>query len=234
VLRAAITPRTKLLLLNSPHNPTGKVFSRAELQCIADLACEHDLVVVTDEVYEHLVFEGAHVPIATLDGMRERTVTISSGGKTFSFTGWKVGWLCARPELTTAVKTAKQFLTYVSSGPFQYAIAEGLALPDEYFTRIAADLRDKRDRLCAGLEAAGFAVYQPHGTYFVTADIRPFGASDGLAFCRSLPERCGVVAVPNVVFYDDVDAGRSLVRFACCKRAEVLDEACTRLKALKP
>jgi N-succinyldiaminopimelate aminotransferase len=233
-LRAAITPRTKLVLLNSPHNPTGKVFSREELQCIADLAREHDLVVVTDEVYEHLVFEGVHIPIATLDGMRERTVTISSGGKTFSFTGWKVGWLCARPELTTAVKTAKQFLTYVSSGPFQYAIAEGLALPDEYFTRTAADLREKRDRLCAGLDAAGFDVYQPHGTYFVTADIRPFGESDGLTFCRTLPERCGVVAVPNVVFYDNVEAGCSLVRFACCKRAEVLDEACTRLKALKP
>ena len=233
-LRAAITPRTKLLLVNSPHNPTGKVFSGQELQCIADLACEHDLVVVTDEVYEHLVFEGAHIPIVTLDGMRERTVTISSGGKTFSFTGWKVGWLCARPELTTAVKTTKQFLTYVSSGPFQYAIAEGLALPDEYFIGIAADLRDKRDRLCGGLAAAGFDVYQPHGTYFVTADIRPFGESDGLAFCRSLPARCGVVAVPNVVFYDDADAGRALVRFACCKRTEVLDEACTRLKALKP
>jgi N-succinyldiaminopimelate aminotransferase len=233
-VRAAITPRTKLLLLNSPHNPAGKVFSVEELQQIAALAIEHDLLVVTDEVYEHLVFEGAHVPIATLPGMRDRTVTISSGGKTFSFTGWKVGWVCATPELTTAVKTAKQFLTYVSSGPFQYAIATGLGQPDAAFHELASDLRAKRDRLCAGLHDAGFEVFRPQGTYFVTADIRALGESDGLAFCRALPERCGVVAVPSVVFYDDVEAGRPLVRFACCKRVEVLDEACTRLKALKP
>jgi N-succinyldiaminopimelate aminotransferase len=232
-LRRAITPRSKLILLNSPHNPTGKVFSLGELQLIAALAQEHDLLVVTDEVYEHLVFEGVHVPIATLPGMRDRTLTISSGGKTFSFTGWKVGWLCATPELVTAVMTAKQFLTYVSGGPFQRAIAVGLQLPDEYFTVLAADLRDKRDRLCAGLEDAGFEVFRPQGTYFVTADIRPFGVRDGLAFCRALPERCGVVAVPNVVFYDDVEAGAPLVRFACCKRPDVLDEACTRLKALR-
>ena len=233
-LRAAITERTKLVLLNSPHNPTGKVFGRDELEMIAALARERDLLVVTDEVYEHLVFEGAHVPIATLPGMRERTVTISSGGKTFSFTGWKVGWVCAPPELVTAVKTAKQFLTYVSGGPFQHAIAVGLQLPDEYFTGLAADLRGKRDRLCAGLDDAGFTVYRPQGTYFVTADITPLGEHDGLAFCRSLPERCGVVAVPSVVFYDNVAAGTSLVRFACCKRLDVLDEACARLKRLHP
>jgi N-succinyldiaminopimelate aminotransferase len=232
-LRAAISPRTKLILFNSPHNPTGKVFTREEIETVAALAVEHDLLVVTDEVYEHLVFEGAHVPIATLPGMRDRTVTISSGGKTFSFTGWKIGWVCARAELLTAVKTAKQFLTYVSGGPFQYAIATGLQLPDEYFAQLAADMRDKRDRLCEGLSDAGFEVFRPQGTYFVTTDIRPFGGSDGLEFCRALPLRCGVVAVPSVVFYDDVDAGRSLVRFACCKRPEVLDEACTRLKALK-
>ena len=232
-LRAAITPRTKLLLLNSPHNPTGKVFRREELQLVAELAQEHDLLVVTDEVYEHLVYEGAHVPIATLPGIRDRTVTISSGGKTFSFTGWKVGWVCATPELVTAVNTAKQFLTYGSGGPFQHAIAVGLQLGDEYFTRFTADMRDKRDRLCVGLGDAGFDVFRPQGTYFVTADIRPFGERDGLAFCRALPERCGVVAVPNVVFYDDVEAGAPLVRFACCKRPDVLDEACTRLKALR-
>jgi N-succinyldiaminopimelate aminotransferase len=231
-LRAAITPNTKLILLNSPHNPTGKVFSRAELGLIAQLAQEHDLLVVTDEVYEHLVFEGEHVPIATLPGMRDRTVTISSGGKTFSFTGWKIGWVCARPELVTAVKTAKQFLTYVNGGPFQYAIAEGLQLGDDFYVSLASELRDKRDLLCAGLADAGFEVFRPQGTYFVTTDIRPFGESDGLEFCRALPHRCGVVAVPNMVFYDDVDAGRPLVRFACCKRPEVLDDACTRLKAL--
>jgi N-succinyldiaminopimelate aminotransferase len=232
-LRSAITSRTKLILLNSPHNPTGKVFSRDELTLIAELAIEHDLVVVTDEVYEHLVFDGEHVPMASLPGMRDRTVTISSGGKTFSFTGWKIGWVCARPELTVAVKTAKQFLTYVNGGPFQYAIATGLDLPDDYFRGIADDLRDKRDRLCDGLEDAGLEVFRPQGTYFVTTDITPLGEADGLAFCRSLPERCGVVAVPNVVFYDDVDAGRSLVRWACCKRPEVLDEAVTRLKGLR-
>jgi N-succinyldiaminopimelate aminotransferase len=233
-LRAAITPRTKAILCNSPHNPTGKVFTPAELQLIADLAIEHNLLVITDEVYEHLVFEGSHIPIATLPGMRDRTVTISSGGKTFAFTGWKVGWVCASAPLVTAVKTAKQFLTYVSSGPFQYAIAAGLHQPDEYFTTLAAELAEKRDRLCGGLADAGFTVFRPQGTYFVTADIRPLGATDGLEFCRALPHRCGVVAVPNVVFYDDVDAGRALVRFACCKRTEVIDEACTRLKALRP
>jgi N-succinyldiaminopimelate aminotransferase len=231
-LRAAITPRTKLLLLNSPHNPTGKVFTRAELTLVAELAQERDLLVVTDEVYEHLVYEGEHIPIATLPGMRDRTVSIGSGGKTFSFTGWKVGWVCATPALVVAVKTAKQFLTYVSSGPFQYAIALGLQLPDAYFTSFRDEMRDKRDRLCAGLADAGFDVLRPQGTYFATVDIRSFGETDGLAFCRSLPHRCGVVAVPSVVFYDDVEAGAPLVRFACCKRTEVLDEACTRLMGL--
>jgi N-succinyldiaminopimelate aminotransferase len=231
-LRAAITPRTKLILLNSPHNPTGKVFARAELEVVAQLAQEHDLLVVTDEVYEHLVYEGEHVPIATLPGMRDRTVTVGSGGKSFSFTGWKVGWVTAPAELVSAVKTAKQFLTYVSSGPFQYAIAVGLQLPDAYFSAFRAEMLDKRDRLCAGLSDAGFQVLKPQGTYFVTVDIRSFGEADGLAFCRSLPHRCGVVAVPSVVFYDDAAAGSPLVRFACCKRTEVLDEACTRLKSL--
>ena len=231
-LRAAITPRTKLILLNSPHNPTGKVFTRAELQLIADLAIEHDLLVVTDEVYEHLVFDGVHTPIATLPGMRDRTVTISSGGKTFSFTGWKVGWICATPELVDAVKTVKQFLTYVSAGPFQYAIATGLGLDDDYYDRFLADLRDQRDRLCAGLEEAGLDVFVPQGTYFVTTDIRPLGHDDGLAFCRELPHRCGVVAVPSAVFYDDKVAGGPLVRWACCKRPDVIDEAVARLKAL--
>ncbi len=231
-LRAAITPRTKLVLVNSPHNPTGKVFTRAELTTIAELAREHDLLVVTDEVYEHLVYDGEHVPMATLPGMRDRTVTIGSGGKTFSFTGWKVGWVCAPPELVVAVKTVKQFLTYVSSGPFQYAIAVGLGLPVEYFAGFRREMLDKRDRLCAGLADAGFEVRKPQGTYFATVDIRSLGETDGLAFCRSLPHRCGVVAVPSVVFYDDVAAGSPLVRFACCKRTEVLDEACTRLKSL--
>ncbi len=231
-LRAAITPKTRLLLLNTPHNPTGKVFDREELQLIADLCVEHDLVAVTDEVYEHLVFEGEHVPLASLPGMRDRVVTISSAGKTFSFTGWKIGWVCASPPLVTAVRTAKQFLTYVNGAPFQHAVAHALTLGDDYFTGFVADMRAKRDLLVAGLDAAGFRVLPPAGTYFVTVDITPFGETDGLAFCRSLPDRCGVVAVPNVVFYDDVAAGGPLVRFTFCKRFEVLEEACGRLAGL--
>jgi N-succinyldiaminopimelate aminotransferase len=231
-LAAAITPKTRLVLLNSPHNPTGKVFSPAELASIAELCVEREVLAVTDEVYEHLVFDGRHLPLATFPGMRERTVTISSGGKTFSFTGWKVGWACGPPELIDAVRTAKQFLTYVNAAPFQPAIAAGLRLGDEYFTALRDDLRAKRDRLGRGLVEAGFTVFMPAGTYFVTADVRPFGTGDGLAFCRALPERCGVVAVPNVVFYDHADAGRSLIRFAFCKRTDVLDEAVARLKTL--
>ncbi|WNI23894.1 pyridoxal phosphate-dependent aminotransferase [Streptomyces sp. ITFR-16] len=232
-LRAAVTPRTRLLLLNTPHNPTGTVLTREELAAIADLACERDLLVVTDEVYEHLVFEGEHVPLASFPGMRERTVTISSAGKTFSFTGWKVGWITASPELVAAVRSAKQFLTYVSAGPFQYAVAEALALPDSYFDTLRAELRAKRDLLSSGLAEAGFGVYRPAGTYFVTTDIRPLGGDgDGFAFCRALPERCGVVAVPNAVFYDHREQGAPFVRFAFCKRKGVLEEAVTRLKRL--
>jgi N-succinyldiaminopimelate aminotransferase len=231
-LASAIGPRTRLLLLNSPHNPTGKVFGVGELEQVAQLCIENDLLAVTDEVYEHLVFDGEHRPLASVPGMRDRTVTISSGGKTFSFTGWKVGWVCASAPLVNAVRTAKQYLTYVNGAPFQLAIATGLGLPDAYFRGLADDLRVKRDLLVDGLRAAGFEAFPPAGTYFVTADVRPFGVSDGLAFCRELPERCGVVAVPNVVFYDDHDAGRSLVRFTFCKRPEVLEEAVTRLKAL--
>ncbi|MGW0122243.1 pyridoxal phosphate-dependent aminotransferase [Streptomyces sp. NPDC003327] len=232
-LRAAVTDRTRLLLLNTPHNPTGTVLTRAELTAVAELAVERDLLVVTDEVYEHLVFDDAeHLPIASLPGMRERTVTIGSAGKTFSFTGWKVGWTTASPELTTAVRSAKQFLTYVSAGPFQYAVAEALRLPTAYFDTLRADLAAKRDLLSAGLAQAGFRVHKPAGTYFVTTDIRPLGTSDGVAFCRSLPERAGVVAIPNAVFYDHRDEGAPFVRFAFCKRTEVLEDAVARLKRL--
>ncbi|MFE9649424.1 pyridoxal phosphate-dependent aminotransferase [Streptomyces sp. NPDC006365] len=231
-LRSKITPRTRLLLLNTPHNPTGMVLTAEEQRTIAALAVEHDLLVVTDEVYEHLVYEGAHRPIAALPGMRERTVSISSAGKTFSFTGWKVGWVMADGPIVSAVRTAKQYLTYVSAGPFQYAIAEALRLPDAYFVGFRADLRRKRDLLGDGLRAAGFEVYQPQGTYFITTDITPFGEKDAYAFCRTLPERCGVVAIPNSVFYDDPDAGRSQVRFTFCKRDDVLDDAASRLRHL--
>ncbi|MFJ1933049.1 pyridoxal phosphate-dependent aminotransferase [Kitasatospora sp. NPDC088160] len=229
-LRALITPRTRLLLINTPHNPTGTVLTADELAAIAALAVEHDLLVVTDEVYEHLVFGATHHPIAALPGMRERTVSISSAGKTFSFTGWKVGWVTANPALVTAVRTAKQYLTYVSAGPFQYAVAEALRLPDSYFDGFRADLLRKRDLLVDGLTAAGFRVFTPEGTYFITTDITPLGEKDGIEFCRALPERCGVVAIPNAVFYDNTEAGRSLVRFTFCKQDSVLEEAVSRLQ----
>ncbi|MFI1394222.1 pyridoxal phosphate-dependent aminotransferase [Streptomyces sp. NPDC020681] len=231
-LRDAVTDRTRLILLNTPHNPTGTVLTHEELGAIAELAVERDLLVVTDEVYEHLVFDGEHTPLATFPGMGERTVTISSAGKTFSFTGWKVGWVTSSPELVTAVRSAKQFLTYVASGPFQYAIAEALRLPQAYFDGLRDDLRAKRDLLSAGLADAGFEVYRPAGTYFVTTDIRPLGEDDGFAFCRALPERCGVVAIPNAVFYDHREQGAPFVRFAFCKQEAVLQEAVTRLKGL--
>lgn len=232
-LRAAATDRTRLLLLNTPHNPTGTVLTRAELAAIAELAVERDLLVVTDEVYEHLVFDDAeHIPLASFPGMRERTVTISSAGKTYSFTGWKVGWVTASPALVTAVRSAKQYLTYVSAGPFQYAVAEALSLPDSYFDDFRADMLAKRNILAGGLEEAGFSVYRPAGTYFITADIRPLGESDGIEFCRTLPERAGVVAIPTAVFYDHRDQGAPFVRFAFCKQTHVLEEAASRLKTL--
>jgi N-succinyldiaminopimelate aminotransferase len=233
-LRAAFGPRTRLVLLNSPHNPTGKVFSAAELELIASLCVERDVIAVTDEVYEHLVFEGAHVPLASLPGMRSRTLQISSAGKTFSCTGWKVGWACGPAALVSALLRVKQFLTFVNAGPLQPAVAVALGLGSSYVEGVRTSLRAKRDRLCAGLAAAGFGVLRPEGTYFVTADITPFGTAwaDGVEFCRALPQRCGVVAVPTQVFYDNVEAGRRLVRFAFCKRDEVLDEAVDRLARL--
>jgi N-succinyldiaminopimelate aminotransferase len=231
-LAAAITGKTRLLLLNSPHNPTGMVLTREETQAIADLAIGNDLLVVTDEVYEHLVYDREHVPLATLDGMRERTVSVSSAGKAFSFTGWKVGWVTGTPEIVNAVRTTKQFLTFVSSGPFQYAVAEALTLPDSYFGTLAADLKNKRDLFASGLADIGFEVYRPDGTYFITTDIAPLTESDAVEFCLSLPGKAGVVAIPSAVFYDDKEAGRTQVRFAFCKRVEILEEALSRLAVL--
>ncbi|WP_345749257.1 pyridoxal phosphate-dependent aminotransferase [Streptomyces sp. ODS28] len=229
-LRDAVTERTRLILLNTPHNPTGTVLTRDELAAIAELCVERDLLAVTDEVYEHLVFDGEHLPLASFPGMRERTVTIGSAGKTFSFTGWKVGWVTGTRELVSAVRSAKQYLTFVSAGPFQYAVAEALRLPDAYFTGLRDDLRAKRDLLARGLSEAGFGVFRSSGTYFITTDIRPLGESSGIDFCLSLPERCGVVAVPTQVFYDHEAQGAPFVRFAFCKKQEVLSEAAARLK----
>lgn len=232
-LEAAVTDKTRLLLINTPHNPTGKVLDAEELGFIARLAVERDLIVVTDEVYEHMTFDGrSHIPPATLPGMAERTLTISSAGKMFSMTGWKIGWVTGPAPLISAVITAKQFLTFVNGSPFQPAIAEGLGMDDAYFAGLATDLEQRRDLLCSGLTTAGFDVFRPEGTYFVTCDIRPLGFEDGLEFCRSLPRRVGVVAVPNVVFYQRPAEGRHLVRFAFPKRLEVLAEAAERLARL--
>jgi N-succinyldiaminopimelate aminotransferase len=236
-LAAAIGPRTTMLLLNSPHNPTGKVFSPGELGQVAALCRDHDLLAVTDEVYEHLVFDGSHIPLATLPGMRDRTLTISSGGKTFSFTGWKVGWVSGPAPLVAAVRAAKQFLTYTSPAPLQLAIAQGLAFPPPVMNRLSSELRAKRDQLCAGLVALGYNVFRPAATYFATTDIsRVAPEMSAEDFCLALPERCGVVAIPSSVFYDpaDPDAGRTLVRWAFCKRADVLSDALARLASWGP
>ncbi len=231
-LQAAVTDRTTAILLNSPHNPTGAVLDRSELEAIAEVARRHDLVVISDEVYEHLTFDVPHVPIATLPGMAERTLTISSGGKTFSVTGWKVGWAAGPQPLVESLLGAKQFMTFTSGAPLQPAIAHALTMPDAYFDDFAAGMRRRRDQLCAGLAEVGFDVMVPDGTYFATTDIRPLGFDDGLEFCLALPELAGVVAVPHQAFYDDVEAGRPLVRWAFCKRPEVIDEAIERLGRL--
>ncbi|MGW4942749.1 pyridoxal phosphate-dependent aminotransferase [Actinoplanes sp. NPDC004185] len=234
-LRAAFGPRTRMILLNTPHNPTGKVFTGDELTLIAGLCQEHDVYAVTDEVYEHLVFTDAaapHIPLATLPGMLERTLRISSAGKSFSCTGWKVGWATGPAPLVSTAMRVKQFLTFVNAGPLQPAVAVALALPDSYFTVFRDGLQARRDRLVAGLTDAGFGVLPSEGTYFVTADITPLGGTDGVDFCRSLPERCGVVAVPTQVFYDHKEQGRRLIRFAFCKREDVIDEAAKRLRTL--
>lgn len=233
-LAAAVTDRTRVILINDPHNPTGTVFDAAVRAEVVRLADRHDALIVTDEVYEHLVFDTPHTPIATLPGAAERTLTISSGGKTFSTTGWKIGWISGPGDLLDAVLAVKQFLTYVNGSPFQPAIAAGLRLPDEVFAEAAATLRRKRDVLGAGLRAAGLEVSAPAGSYFTVADAAAVGAEDAHAFCRALPDRAGVVAVPMTAF---VGPGRrdeyaSLVRFAACKRFDVLEEAAARLAAL--
>lgn len=233
-MRASVGPRTTAMLINSPHNPTGMVLDAEEREAVRDLAVEHDLVVITDEVYEHLTFDGhAHVPLATLPGMRERTLTISSAGKSFSFTGWKVGWMSGPAELVRAAMGAKQFLTYTSGAPLQPAIAHALGHDAAYFEEFAATLQARRDQLCAGLTEIGFTTYVPEGTYFATTDIRRLGYEDGIEFCRALPEIAGVVAVPTQVFYDDKDTGRPLVRWAFCKQEPVIAEALRRLRTLR-
>ena len=232
-LEAAITPKTRAILLNSPHNPSGKVFSRSELEHIAALCHQHDLIAVTDEVYEHLVYEGTHVPLASLPGMQERTVLISSSGKTFSFTGWKVGHTCAPPAITAALRCAHQFVTFCTAPPFQHALARAFVADDAFFTDLTRDYQARRDRLCDGLREIGLGVLRPAGTYFVMTDIRPLGYDDDLAFCRMLPEKIGVAAIPPSSFYVNPKEGRHLVRWAFCKTDDVLDEALKRLQKLR-
>ena len=222
----------RMLLLNSPHNPTGRVLSRSELESIARVCVEHDLIAVTDEVYEHLVFDGEHIPLATLPGMFERTLTISSAGKSFSFTGWKIGWCSGPPRLVGAVRAAKQFLSFAGGTPFQHAVAAALTDAERHVAPLREALRGGRDALCAGLRAAGFGVIVPQGGYFVQADVAPLGICDAGDWCRALPSRAGVVAIPTSAFYDDAEAGRTLVRLAFCKRPPVIDEAVARLSAL--
>ena len=233
-LRRAVTDRTRLILINNPHNPTGTVLSRETLSTIVELAHRHDAIIVSDEVYEHLTFGVTHTPIATLPGAIDRTVTISSGGKTFNTTGWKIGWLTAPQPILQAILAVKQFLTFVNGAPFQPAIAVGLGLPDSYFDGIARDLAHKRDVLSAGLRKAGFTVSDPHGSYFVVADAAALGFADAAAFCRQLPDLAGVVAVPISAFVTDENKGEyaSLVRFAFCKRVEVLERASAQLASL--
>ncbi|WP_374007064.1 aminotransferase class I/II-fold pyridoxal phosphate-dependent enzyme [Leifsonia sp. LS-T14] len=233
-LRAAVSDRTRVILVNTPHNPTGAVLDRETLMLVVELAERHDAIIVTDSVYEHLTFGPEHIAIETLPGARARTIAISSGGKTFSTTGWKVGWLTAPAELLTAVLAVKQYLTYVNGAPFQPAIAAGLRLPDAYFTGIAETLAHKRDLLSDGLRSAGFGVFPSDGTYFVVADAGPLGFPDAVDLCRALPELAGVVAVPLGAFARDEYAARtaSLVRFAFCKRADVLEEAAGRLASI--
>ena len=218
--------RAKVLLWNSPHNPTGRVFSTAEMEAVARVCIDHDLICVSDEVYEHLVFDGAHLPIATLPGMAERTLTISSVGKSFSFTGWKIGWCSGPAELVRAVRTVKQFLTFAGGTPLQHAAAAALRLPAVHLQSLRDELRGNRDRLAGAIAAAGWRPLLPAGTYFINADV----GVEATRFCAELPERCGVVAIPTSVFYDDKEAGATLVRFAFCKRPEIILAAAERLR----
>jgi len=231
-LAAAFGPKTRAILVNTPHNPTGKVFSREELEAIAALCIERDALCITDEVYEHLVYDGRHIPMATLPGMRERTITISSFGKTFSLTGWKIGWAGAPAPLTAAVRAAHQFITFATATPFQHAAALALVQGDSYFRMLADTYRRKRDYLVAELARIGFGVSPPAGTYFVCADIRPLGYRDDVRFCRELIEDYGVAAIPPSVFYDHKRLGKGFVRFAFCKKDDTLETAVARLGRL--
>lgn len=233
-LRAAVGPQTRALVLNSPHNPTGTVFTEQELTAIAEVCRDNDVIAITDEVYEHLLFDDRrHTPLATLPGMAERTLSISSSGKSFSATGWKIGWVCGPAELVGAVRAAKQFLTFVGGAPFQPAVAHALRHELDWVRNMRDGLQRKRDRLSVGLAEAGLDPLASEGTYFVCADVRPLGFSDGAELARALPEKVGVAAIPVQVFCDNPETTQHLVRFAFCKRDEVIDEGIRRLHQLR-
>lgn len=234
-LEDSFSANTRLVLLNNPHNPTGAMFPEAVLAEIVRLAIKYDAVIASDEVYEHLTFGPRHIPVASLPGAAGRTLTISSAGKTFSFTGWKIGWLSGPAELVAAARTVKQFLSYSSGTPFQGAVAAGLRLEKEFFTSAAADLAGRRDILAEGLRAAGLEVYMPQGTYFIVADTAKLGITDATVLARRLPELIGVAAIPVPVFChpEGAQRNRSLLRFAFCKQTPVLEDAAARLATLK-
>ncbi|WAJ44480.1 pyridoxal phosphate-dependent aminotransferase [Mycobacterium sp. Aquia_216] len=237
-LRRAVTPATRALIVNSPHNPTGAVLTEIELRAIAEIAVAADLLVITDEVYEHLVFDGhRHLPLAGFDGMAERTITVSSAAKMFNCTGWKIGWACGPAELIAGIRAAKQYLSYVGGAPFQPAVALALDTEDAWVDELRSSLQARRNRLAAGLADIGFGVHDSYGTYFLCADPRPLGYDDSTTFCAALPEKVGVAAIPMSAFCDPAaphaELWNHLVRFAFCKRDDTLDEAIKRLSALK-
>ncbi|CAM6093017.1 unnamed protein product [Calypogeia fissa] len=230
-LRAAFSSKTRAIIVNTPHNPTGKVFSRKELELIAKLCKEHNVIAITDEVYDKLVFKGEHISLASLEGMYERTVTLNSLGKTFSLTGWKIGWAIAPPDLSYGVRQAHSYLTFATATPFQWGAVAALKAPDSYYTDLIKDYAAKKDILMEGLKSVGFEVFDPHGTYFVMADHTPFGFKDDVAFCEYLVKEVGVAAIPPSAFYHDEEDGKHLVRFAFCKDEDTLKEGVRRLKA---
>ena len=228
-LARAFTPRTKAIIVNSPNNPTGRVFERTELETIAALCREHDVIAVTDEIYEHIRYSGEHIPIATLDGMADRTVTISGASKTFSVTGWRVGWIVASPELTSAIRKVHDFVTVGAPAPLQEGIASALELGRTYYDRLATEYRARRDHLVRVLDAAGFSPNVPEGAYYVICDIRPFGFDDDIAFANWLIRAVGVAGVPGSSFFSRPELGRHMIRFTFCKTPDVLDAAGARL-----
>jgi len=232
-LRSAFSDKTRAVLINTPHNPSGKIFTRAELELIAQLCTKHGAIAITDEVYERLVFEGEHVRLCTLPGMWDRTVTLNSLGKTFSLTGWKIGWAIAPAHLTKGIRAAHQFLTFATATPLQHGAAAALRAPDSYYVEFVADYRSKRDMLIDGLARIGFQVYPPAGTYFVLADHTAFGFDSDVAFCKHLIEHIGVAAIPPSAFYHNPADGRKLVRFAFCKTEDTLREALSRMAKLR-